>query len=79
MIGQIAPETNSFMTIQINMDSLTIRLKPGESYRLTPTCKDGFKLDALDADIAFSRNTDNKITELSISITRARNVIFKKI
>ncbi|HMG68709.1 MAG TPA: hypothetical protein VK588_13515 [Chitinophagaceae bacterium] len=52
--------------------------KPGESYPLTPTCKDGFKLEALDADM-FSRNADNKIIELSISIKRARNVVFKKI
>jgi len=74
-----SPETNSWMTIQINKDSLTIRLKPGESYPLLPTCKDGFKLHTLDADIMFNRNTDNIITELSISITRARNVVFKKI
>ena len=73
-----SPETNSWVTIEINKDSLTIHLKPSESHLLIPTYKDGFKLDALDADIAFIRNGDSGITGLSISITRARNVVFKK-
>ena len=73
-----SPETNSSVTVEINKDSLTIRLKPTESHPLIPTYKDGFKLDALDADIAFIRNGDGVVTGLSISITRARNVVFKK-
>ena len=71
-------ETNSWITIQMNKDSLTIQLKPGKSFPLTPTYKDGFKFDALDAYITFSRDANDKISALSISVTRARNVVFKK-
>jgi hypothetical protein len=71
-------ETNSWMTILLDKDTLTFQLKPNESYPLIPTYKDGFKLDTLDANLAFSRDAGNKITELSISMTRARNVVFKK-
>ena len=72
-------ETNSWMTIQMNKDSLTVQLKPGESFPLTPTYKDGFKFDALDAYIAFNRNANDRISALSISVTRARNVVFRKL
>jgi CubicO group peptidase (beta-lactamase class C family) len=72
-------ETNSDIIIQHNNGALILHIKPGQDYPLTPTYVDAFKSTDLDGAVWFNRNAQNKITSFKISVSRARNVEFKKV
>ncbi len=72
-------ETNSPAIIGLQNGKLTIHWKEDNVYELMPTYKDGFKSDDLGGNIYFTRNKENKITSMQISISRARNVAYKKL
>lgn len=70
-------ETESRLNILIKDGKLLIKLKPSSHITLTPTYKDGFTSPA--GTIYFERDKKGKITAMKISVSRARNVMFKKI
>lgn len=72
-------ETNSAVSIHLENEGLMIHVKPGDVYPLLPTYKDAFSINDMDCYVQYSRTTDNKINGLKMSVTRARNVAFKKI
>ena len=71
-------ETNSPSTVSLQNGKLTIHWKQDDVYELTPTYKDGFKSDGFGGNLYFIRNKENKIIAMKISISRARNVAYKK-
>ncbi|MEP6465268.1 MAG: serine hydrolase domain-containing protein [Parafilimonas sp.] len=71
-------ETNAAVTIQQNSDKLEIHLNADVAYTLIATYADAFKIAELDAAVQFIRNARNKIVMMKISVSRARNVEFKK-
>ncbi|HEX5153513.1 MAG TPA: serine hydrolase domain-containing protein [Parafilimonas sp.] len=72
-------ETNSNIVIQNKNGTLIFHIKPGQDYPLIPTYADAFKSSDLDGDLVFTRNVQNKIIAFKISVSRARNVEFKKL
>jgi hypothetical protein len=70
-------ESDSKFRIVVNGTKLIIRQKPGDTYELTPTYKDGF--DAPFGAIYFERDKKNRIKGFYISVSRARNVAFTKL
>jgi len=69
-------ETNSSLTIKADNGKLMIHVKPNADYPLKPAYKDAFMIDALGWDIQFTKNPENKILVMKISLSRARNVEF---
>jgi len=72
-------ETNSSLTITSDNGKLMIHVKPNADYPLKPAYKDAFTIEALGWDLQFIKSPENKILTLKISLSRARNVEFKKI
>jgi CubicO group peptidase (beta-lactamase class C family) len=72
-------ETNSGIIIQYKNGTLILYIKPGQDYLLTPTYADAFKSSDLDGDLIFTRSPQNKIISFKISVSRARNVEFKRV
>ena len=72
-------ETNSSLVIKNDNGKLMIHVKPNADYPLKPAYKDAFTLDALGWDLQFTKSPGNKILSIKISLSRARDVEFKKI
>jgi hypothetical protein len=72
-------EVNSIITIKHNKDTLIIQLKPGVTYPLIPTYTNAFKIDDLGCDLEFMKSPHSKTTGITMNLTRARNVEFKKL
>lgn len=75
----LSEETNSGVSIYLKDGKLMIRLNANVEYELTPTFKDAFIIEVIGGEIKMSRNAENKISTFYVSISRARNVEFKKI
>jgi CubicO group peptidase (beta-lactamase class C family) len=71
-------ETNSNMSVKQINGNLVLHVKPGQDYSMIPTYIDAFKVKELGADILFIRNNQNNIVTMNMSVSRARNVAFKK-
>ncbi|MEO6819074.1 MAG: serine hydrolase domain-containing protein [Ginsengibacter sp.] len=72
-------ETNSGVSIYLKDGKLMIRLNANVEYALTPTFKDAFIVEVIGGEIKMRRNAENKISTFYVSISRARDVEFKKI
>ncbi len=72
-------ETNSSLIIQPDSNKLMIHLNADEVYQLMPTYKDAFKINELDCDVQFIRDTGNKISTVKFYFWRTRDVEFKKL
>ncbi len=71
-------ETNSTLSIGENKGVLVVHLKPKEDFPLLPTYADAFKITGLDCDVQFTRSSAGKILLMKMSVSRTRNVEFKK-
>ena len=69
-------ETESKFYVTIKNGKLVMQQKPKSEIQLAPTYKDGFESPA---GIVYFEREKNKIINLKISVSRARNVEFKKI
>jgi CubicO group peptidase (beta-lactamase class C family) len=72
-------ETRSFITVSLKHDSLNIHMKPGLDFLLQATYKDAFNIPGLGGNLYFERNKNNQCEKMKISISRARNVEFRKV
>ncbi len=71
-------ETQSYVKVTRQKNSLMIIFKPGASYPLIPNYKDAFKIIPFAGIVEFERK-GNSVEKMKISISRARNVSFQKI
>lgn len=55
---------------------LLLQIKPLSTFILTPTAKDVFNFPM--GQVSFVRDAQKEVTELRVSISRARNVVFRK-
>lgn len=72
-------ETQSFILVSFQNDTLKIHIKPGWDFQLIPTYEDGFNVPALGGNLYFERDKKNECIRLKISNGRARNVEFRKV
>ncbi|MBK8698595.1 MAG: beta-lactamase family protein [Saprospiraceae bacterium] len=72
-------ETGSYLTIYRKDNSWRLKLKKDMDFPLKPTCKDGFTMDEFGGDLNFMVNPGSRKSKLSISVSRARNVLFEKV
>ncbi|WP_315819139.1 hypothetical protein [Paraflavitalea speifideaquila] len=56
---------------------LLLQIKPTTTFILNPTYKDGF--DSPFGPVYFLRDLKRGVMELKVSVSRARNVLFRKI
>ncbi len=63
--------------IIIRNDSLFFKQRPDTELNLTPSYKDAF--DSPEGPVYFERNKKSKLLLFKISISRARNVVFRKV
>ena len=62
--------------VRLKNNELVLIQEPSREFKLSPTYKDGFESPL--GTILFEQNKNKKITKLSISIARARNIQFDK-
>ncbi|MDF2191068.1 serine hydrolase domain-containing protein [Paraflavitalea sp. CAU 1676] len=70
-------EAEAFYYIVLKQGKLFLELRPGTVFSLTPTYYDGF--DCPFGPIHFIRDIKKGIVELKVSVSRARNITFRKV
>jgi hypothetical protein len=69
-------EAEARFYISVKNGKLVMLQKPKTEFQLTPTYKDGFESPA---GVVYFEREKGKITHLKISVTRARNIEFRKV
>jgi CubicO group peptidase (beta-lactamase class C family) len=72
-------ETQSYVKIKKQNNGLFVSFKPGSDYSMSATYADAFRIVSLGCNIEFSRGRRKEIVALKMSVTRARNVEFKRV
>ncbi len=72
-------ETSSDLKIVFENGKLRLYMHPYKFYELTPVYKDGFTIEGLGGTVYFQNKIEGKFTTMKASISRARNVAFKKL
>ncbi len=71
-------ETDSDLKVIVENNKLRLYLHPYKFYELTPVYKDAFIIEGLGGTIYFEGKKLGKFAAMKASISRARNVLFKK-
>lgn len=72
-------ETNSTIRVYRKAGILLMYLKPNTEYALKPTYTDAFSLLDFGGNLFFIKDKENKTIGMKVSLTRARNIEFKKL
>ena len=72
-------ETASEIKIVIENNKMRLYLHPYKFYELSPVYKDGFTIEGLGGTVYFEGKVAGKFTTIKVSISRARNVAFRRI
>ena len=72
-------ETSSSLTVQPDSDKLMIRLNASRMYELIPTYADAFRIDEMDCDVQFIRDSRKTVFTMKVYFWATRGVKFKKI
>jgi hypothetical protein len=70
-------ETVSTAVMKERNGQMVLQLKPNMEYILFPTYKDGFRSPSL-GSVFVERDQRGKVTGFTLSVSRARNVAFKR-
>ena len=70
-------ETNSSLTIQTDSNKLVLRLHANRIYQLIPTYADAFRIEDLDCDVLFQRDSHEKPYTITFYFWRTRGIEFK--
>lgn len=70
-------EAQTTFTIKLKNDKLVFSQPPRTEFTMTPNYKDGFDLPV--GSVYFERDKKNKVTGFKITVSRARNVSFRKV
>lgn len=70
-------EAEAMYDIAFKSGRLLLQVKPTSTFILTPVAKDVFRFPL--GQVVFERDAQQKVTALKVSISRARNVVFRRV